>query len=70
MAKQKTNKTARKRIKLSNPKGNKTQKIIYKQTRQGHLRTKRSKSSKRRQSDNKQVHDSNRKQLVRKIVNL
>jgi ribosomal protein L35 len=70
MARQKTNKTAVKRIKLSNPKGNRTKKLIYKQTRQGHLRTKRSQSSKRRQSNNRQVDSTNKKQLVRKIVNL
>jgi ribosomal protein L35 len=70
MARQKTNKTAIKRIKLSNPKGNRTRKLIYKQTHQGHLRTGKAKSAKRRQSDNRQVHKSNKKQLVRKIVNL
>lgn len=70
MAKQKTNKTAIKRFKVSNPKGNRKPKIMYKQSHQGHLKTKRSRSSKRRQDDNKQVHKSNRKQLVRKIVNL
>lgn len=70
MAKQKTNKTAVKRFKVTNPKGNRTPKIIYKQSSQGHLKTKRSSRAKRRQKDNAQVNKSNRKPLVRKIVNL
>lgn len=70
MARQKTNKTAKKRIKLSKPRGNKPPKLIYKQSRQNHLRTKRSARSKRRQKDNAKVDDSNKKTLIRKIVNL
>ena len=70
MARQKTNKTARKRIKLSNPKGNRTPKLKYKQSHQGHLKTKRSSSSKRRQRGSKLIDKSNKKALVRKIVNL
>lgn len=70
MARQKTNKTAKKRINVSNPRGNKVPKLRYNQSHQGHLRTKRSSSSKRRQKDNGLVNKSNKKQLVRKIVNL
>ena len=70
MARQKTNKTAKKRIKPSNPKGNRTPKLRYKQSHQGHLKTKRSARSKRRQKDSGLVDKSNIKPLVKKIVNL
>jgi ribosomal protein L35 len=70
MAKQKTNKTAKKRIKVSNPKGNRKPKLIYKQSHQNHLRTKRSARSKRRQNSHKVVSDANKKNLYKKIVNL
>lgn len=70
MAKQKTNKTAKKRIKVSNPKGNRKPKLIYKQSHQNHLRTKRSSRSKRRQNSHKIVSDANEKTLYKKIVNL
>jgi ribosomal protein L35 len=70
MARQKTNKTARKRIKLSKPRGNKAPKLMYVQSHQNHLRTKKSSRQKRRQKDNAQVDKSNRKALIRKIVNL
>jgi len=70
MARQKTNKTAKKRIKVSNPKGNRKPKLIYKQSHQNHLRTKRSARSKRRQNSHKVVSDANEKMLYKKIVNL
>jgi ribosomal protein L35 len=70
MAKQKTNKTAKKRIKVSNPKGNRKPKLMYKQSHQNHLRTKRSSRSKRRQNSHKVVSDANEKTLYKKIVNL
>ena len=70
MARQKTNKTAKKRIKLSKPRGNKKPKLMYRQSHQGHLRTKRSAKAKRRQKDNAKVDKSNEKALVRKIVNI
>jgi ribosomal protein L35 len=70
MAKQKTNKTAKKRIKVTNPKGNRKPKLLYKKSHQNHLRTKRSAKSKRRQSGSKVVDTSNEKSLYRKIVNL
>lgn len=70
MSKQKTNKTAKKRIKVSNPKGNKKPKLIYKQSHQNHLRTKRSAKSKRRQNSHKVVDSSHEKKMYRKIVNI
>jgi len=70
MAKQKTNKTAKKRMHISNPKGNRTPKLIYKQSHQSHLRTGKSSRAKRRQKDNALVNKSNKKRLVRKVVNL
>lgn len=70
MARQKTNKTAKKRIHVSNPKGNRTPKLRYKQSHQGHLRTNKSSRSKRRQKDNALLDKSNKKPLVRKVVNL
>lgn len=70
MARQRTNKTAKKRIKVSNPKGNRTPKLIYKQSHQGHLRTSKSARAKRRQQDNAHVDKTNLKSLKRKIVNI
>ena len=70
MSRQKTNKTARKRIRLSNPRGNRTPKLRYKQSQQGHLKTKRSTRSKRRQLDNAIVSGANRKRIIRKVINL
>ena len=70
MSRQKTNKTAKKRIKLSKPKGNKKPKLMYKQSHQNHLRTKRSAKSKRRQDSHKVVDNANEKKMYRKIVNI
>lgn len=70
MAKQKTNKTAKKRVKVTNPKGNRKPKLLYKQSHQNHLRTKRSSRSKRRQDSHKTVDSSHEKTIYRKIVNL
>lgn len=70
MARQKTNKTAFKRVKLSNPKGNRKAKMMYKQSSQGHLKTKKSAREKRRQSDQVHVYKTTVKTLKRKIVNL
>ncbi len=70
MARQKTNKTAVKRIKLSNPKGNRKAKMMYNQSHQGHLRTKRASSSKRRQSSDGLVYSTTAKNLKRVVVNL
>ena len=70
MARQKTNKTAIKRIKLSNPKGNRKAKMMYNQSHQGHLKTKRSSKSKRRQSTNTLVYGTTEKNLRKLVVNL
>ncbi len=70
MARQKTNKTAKKRIKLSNPRGNRVAKLRFKQSHQGHLKTKRSTRSKRRQKSNAVVVGANEKKLIRKVINL
>ncbi len=70
MARQKTNKTAKKRVTFSNPRGNKTPVVMYKQSHQGHLRTKRSSRSKRRQSSNAKVNPTTAKKLIKKIVNI
>jgi ribosomal protein L35 len=70
MSRQKTNKTAKKRIKVSKPKGNKKPKLMYKQSHQNHLRTKRSAKSKRRQDSHKVVDNANEKKMYRKIVNI
>jgi ribosomal protein L35 len=70
MARQKTNKTAKKRIRLSNPRGNRTPKLRYKQSHQGHLKTKRYSRSKRRQKSNAIVGKTNDRKIRRKIVNI
>jgi ribosomal protein L35 len=70
MARQRTNKTAVKRIKMSNPKGNRTAKMMYNQSHQGHLKTKKSSRAKRRQSDKALVYSTTQKNLKRKVVNL
>ncbi|MCD4811676.1 50S ribosomal protein L35 [bacterium] len=70
MARQKTNKTAAKRFKLTNPKGKKKGKLMYKQSHQNHLKTKKSRRAKRRQSNKRIVSSANEKNMYRKIVNL
>ncbi|MGI5898020.1 MAG: hypothetical protein ACOX6Q_02570 [Candidatus Dojkabacteria bacterium] len=70
MARQRTNKTAKKRIKVSSPRGHKRPIVLYKQSHQGHLKTKRSTRSKRRQSSSAKVHKTTAKKMVRKIINI
>ncbi len=70
MARQKTNKTAKKRVRLSNPRGNRKPKLRYKQSTQGHLKTKRSSRSKRRQKSNAIITGANEKKMIRKVINL
>jgi ribosomal protein L35 len=55
---------------MSNPKGNRKAKMMYKQSHQGHLRTKKSATEKRRQSDKREVYSTTEKNLRKKIVNL
>jgi len=63
MARQKTRKTASKRIKTTNPKGNKKSKLLYKKSAQHHLRTKLSRRAKRRKLPREVVH----KTIVKKF---
>jgi ribosomal protein L35 len=58
MARQKSKKTATKRIKITNPKGSKKGKILYKKSAQHHLRTKLSRRAKRRKLPREVVHNS------------
>ncbi len=48
MARQKSRKTALKRLRTTNPKGDRRAKIMYKQSGQHHLKTKLSRKTKRR----------------------
>lgn len=70
MARQKTNKTAKKRVKMSNPRGSKAGVLRYKQSHQGHLRTKKSSRAKRRQKDNALIDKNIAKKIQAKIVNI
>ena len=70
MARQRTNKTAKKRISVSNPRGNKKAKVMYKQSHQGHLKTKKSSREKRRQKSNGLVDKNIAKKMIAKIVNI
>lgn len=46
----KTKKTALKRLRKTNPKGNRKAKLLYNESSQGHLKTKKSTRAKRRKS--------------------
>ena len=58
MARNKTKKTAVKRIKRTNPKGNRPSKILYNPSANHHLMTKRSRRAKRRKQGVKVVDKS------------
>ena len=70
MARQKTNNPAKKRVKMSNPRGAKKGVMRFKQSHQGHLKTKRSAREKRRQSDSKPVPGELRNKMEKKIINI
>jgi ribosomal protein L35 len=70
MARQKNKQNSEERIRLSNPRGNRKPKLRYKQSHQGHLKTKRSSRSKRRQLSNAIVGSTNDRKIRRKIVNI
>ncbi|MBD3329470.1 hypothetical protein GF357_03180 [Candidatus Dojkabacteria bacterium] len=70
MGKQKTNKTAKKRIKLSNPKGNRKPKVLVNKSRKHHLQTKKSSRTKRRKLPTTKVKKGYVKLFMEKIVNL
>ncbi len=55
---------------MSKPRGHKQGVLRYKQSHQGHLKTKRSARSKRRQSDSKKVGKTTSKKMIAKIVNI
>lgn len=67
MARQRTKKTAIKRFKKTNPKGNRKAKIMYSKTAQHHLMTKRSKRVKRRKP-NKAVATPGNSKRIRQII--
>lgn len=70
MARLKTNKTAAKRIRVSNPKGNRKPKILFSKSAQHHLKTKRSRRAKRRKSNIGIASHTNAKKIVRAVKNL
>lgn len=70
MARQKTNKTASKRIRVTNPKGNRKPKILYSKTAKHHLKTKRSSRAKRRKANVGIASSTNAKKIVRAVKNL
>ena len=70
MAKQRTNKTAKKRIHISNPRGNRKATFMYKQSHQGHLKTKRSSRAKRRESSHAKMTKTTANNMLKKIVNI
>lgn len=67
MARQRTRKTAIKRVRKTNPKGNRKAKLMYSKTAQHHLMTKRSARVKRRKP-NKAVASKNNARNFRKII--
>ncbi len=70
MARQKTRKTAAKRVKASNPKGNRKPKLMYSKTGQHHLKTKQSRRAKRRKPSTVAATKANAKNLKRIIINI
>ena len=70
MARQKTNKTAIKRMHSTNPKGNRKPKILYSKSAQHHLKTSKSKRAKRRKANKGVATDSNAKKMVNIVKNL
>lgn len=56
MAKQKTNKSAIKRIKKTNPKGNKKPKLLYSESHNHHMKTKKSSRAKRRKTTHAKIY--------------
>lgn len=70
MAKQRTRKTAIKRVQKSNPKGNRKEKMLVNASARHHLMTKRSRVTKRRKPAREAVSHSVSKQMERIIVNI
>ncbi|HVX93040.1 MAG TPA: hypothetical protein VHA74_02920 [Candidatus Dojkabacteria bacterium] len=69
MARQKTRKTAAKRVNASNPKGNRKPKLMFSKSGQHHLKTKQSRRAKRRKPGNAPASKANAKNLKRIIIN-
>lgn len=70
MARLRTNKTASKRIRVTNPRGNRKPKILYSKTAQHHLKTKKSRRAKRRKSNIGIASYTNAKKIVKAVKNL
>jgi len=70
MARQKTNKTAAKRIKKSNPRGNRKPKLMYSKTAQHHLKTKLSRRVKRRKPSTAPANKAVAKNLRKLVINI
>ncbi len=70
MPKIKTNKTAKKRVKFTNPKDKSEIKALYNPTRKHHLQTKRSSRSKRRKLPSKTHTDTATKKIRKVITNI
>ena len=68
MGKQKTSKTAVKRIKKTNPKGNKKPKVLVNKSHKHHFQTKMSSRAKRRKLPNVTTNDTNAKNFD-KLIN-
>jgi len=70
MARQKTNKTAIKRVRMTNPKGNRKPKMMIVESARHHLRSKKSARSKRRKLSNKPVKSNLISEFEKVIVNM
>jgi ribosomal protein L35 len=70
MARQKTRKTLVKRVRETNPKGNRTSKLLINQAGRHHLKTKRSRVSKRRKLARVALSDTHTKLFKKEGVNL
>lgn len=70
MAKQRTNKTAKKRVRFTNPKDKSKLKAMYNKTRKHHLQTKRSSRNKRRKLPSVPTTTTAKKTIRKQIVNI
>jgi ribosomal protein L35 len=70
MARQKTRKTLVKRVKSTNPKGNRKAKMLINQAGRHHLKTKKSRKAKRRKLARVAVSDTHAKLFKKEGVNL
>lgn len=70
MARQRTRKSAAKRIMVSNPKGNRKAKTLINQSGRHHLKTKRSTRSKRRKLARVSLNGIQAQSFEKKVVNM